>query len=401
MWTPLPRATSAAMRLSRRSTRLFKALLPIPIAAGIATLLLLAGCGGAVPDPREQDLAAATTVRVHYPAAAMWLRGDHGSLSWSQGAAMSAGGADTFVWTTRALKSRTQFKPLLDDSVWSRGPNFAVDPGGTVDVWPRFGSDSGRVERIDDWWSPSLQDHRPVWIYYPPSYDEQTAERFPVVYMHDGQNLFDPAYSFAGVTWNVQGAMDQGAADGSVREAIVVGIGNTDDRIWEYTPTDGGYGGGGAGPYLDFVVGELKPQMDQNLRTSTDRLDTAVIGSSLGGLVSACAGIWHPDVFGLVGAMSPSTWWDGTVIIGMVQGTAQSPIKPARVYVDSGDSGPQDGSAGDDWQNTAALAQAYRDVGWISVDHLIGHGDSHDESAWARRLPGALRFLLGPRPALP
>src|SRR5439155_285320 len=146
-----------------------------------------------------------------------------------------------------------------------------------------------------------------IWIYYPPSYDEQLRERFPVVYMHDGQNLFDPSYSFGGVTWQVQNAMDQGTADGSVREAIVIGIGNTGARIREYTPTEGGYGGG---------------------------------------------------------------------------------------------AGAQDGEPGDEWQNTAVLAQAYSDVGWIAVDHVIGHGDSHDESAWARRLPGALHFLLGPRGAL-
>src|SRR5207237_1355320 len=76
-----------------------------------------------------------------------------------------------------------------------------------------------------------------------------------------------------------------------------------------------------------------------HLRVSSDRLDTAIVGSSLGGLVSACAGVWRPDVFGLVGALSPSTWWDGTMIIGMVRGTASSPVKPARGYVDIGDAG--------------------------------------------------------------
>ena len=386
--------------MSRRSSNLFKALLPIPIVVGIAALLLLAGCGGAAGGSDAQDLSATTTIKVHAPQGAPALRGDHGGLSWFTDAAMKSAGGDLYVWSTRSIKAKTQFKPLVNGA-WSRGPNFAVSPGATVEVWPRFQGDSGRVERVDGWWSDKLQNSRPVWIYYPPSYDEQGSERFPVVYMHDGQNLFDPDYSFNGVTWDVQGAMDQGAADGSVREAIVVGIGNTSGRIWEYTPSDGGYGGGGAAQYLDFVVSELKPQIDQNLRTSADRLDTAIVGSSLGGLVSACAGIWHPDVFGLVGELSPSTWWDDTMIIGMVRGTASSPIKPARVYVDSGDSGPQDGSAGDDWQNTADLAQAYRDVGWITVDHLIGHGDTHTESAWARRLPGALRFLLGPRAALP
>lgn len=388
----------AQMHVSRRTARLAKTLLPIPIAVGLAALLLLSGCGAAATGAESQALGRAqtTTVRVHYPGSSMWLRGDHAGLSWSHGVELQQS-AGVFVWTTTALSARAQFKPLLDDATWSRGPNFAVDPGATVDVWPRFRSDSGYVARYDGWWSDTLQDSRPVWIYTPPSYDEQPDERFPIIYMHDGQNLFDPAASFAGVIWNVQGAMDQGAADGSVREAIVVGIGNDQNRIWEYTPTDGGYGGGGAGQYLDFVVNELKPQIDGSLRTSSDRLDTAIVGSSLGGLVSACAGLWHPDVFGLVGELSPSTWWDNTWVIGQLQATGPSPVKPARVYVDSGDSGPSN----DDEQNTAALAKAYQGVGWISVQHLVGHGDSHDETAWARRLPGALNFLLGPRAALP
>jgi predicted alpha/beta superfamily hydrolase len=101
--------------------------------------------------------------------------------------------------------------------------------------------------------------------------------------------------------------------------------------------------------------------------------------------------LWHADVFGLVGEMSPSTWWDDAALLGAVRGSGAA--KPARVYVDSGDAGP----SADDWQNTAALAQAYVDLGGIQVQHVVGHGDTHTESAWARRLPGALRFLLGPR----
>ena len=397
MGRPPPRCyLRSAMHISPRSSRLIQALIPIPIAVGLAALLLLAGCGGVAPAADTQALALTTTVRVH-AGGPVTLRGDQGGLSWSRGVALTQGAGGVFTWTSRALQSRTQFKPLLGDRAWSRGPNFAVNPGETVEIWPRFNGDQGRVERIDGWWSSTLRNGRPVWIYYPPSYDEQSAERFPVVYMHDGQNLFDPAYSFTGVTWRVQEALDQGAADGSVREAIVVGIGNTAGRIREYTPSDGGHGGGGAGDYLDFVVNELKPQLDLHLRTSPDRLDTAIVGSSLGGLVSACAGVWHPGTFGLVGALSPSTWWDNTLVIGLVRGTAQSPVKPARVYLDSGDAG----ASNDDAADTASLAQAYREVGWISVEHLVAHGDAHEEAAWARRLPGALRFLLGPRAALP
>jgi len=278
-----------------------------------------------------------------------------------------------------------------------------LEAGDTVDVYPWFQSQSGSVVRFDNWWSNDLQNSRPIWVYTPPSYAEQTGEQYPVIYMHDGQNLFDPNYAFGGTTWQVAQSMDQGALDGSIREAIVVGIGNTDNRIWEYTPNDSltGYTGGGAATYLSFMTDELMPQINQGYRTSTDRLDTAIVGSSLGGIVSACAGLWRPDVFGLVGVMSPSTWWHDDWIIGAVQGTASAPVKPARVYVDSGDSGDDgDGDPGateDDATLTTQLFQAYQGVGYIDAEHVIGQGDTHTESAWARRFPGGMQFLLGGR----
>ncbi|MBS2021750.1 MAG: alpha/beta hydrolase [Deltaproteobacteria bacterium] len=378
-----------------------------PVLAGLLLAVTLSACGGTAmnsgPDAGDgaddsQELSnPTTTLKVHYPSGSapqgLAVRGSAAKLNWSAGKAMTAQGADTFVFTTRSLKSGTlEWKPLLGDQAWSKGPNYTVQAGGTSEVWPHFVSDSGTVERVDNWWSNGLQDSRPLWIYKPPSYAEQTGERFPVVYMHDGQNLFDPAYSFAGVTWQVAEAMNAGVANGTIREAIVIGVGNTSDRIWEYTPSDGGYGGGGAQQYLSFLIDELKPQIDQNLRTLTDRGNTVMIGSSLGGLMSGCTGVWRPDVFGVVGLMSPSTWWDNTLLISMVQNNAAAQVKPVRVYVDSGNAG----NSNDDVDNTTKLAGVYAAQG-IPTQHVIGNGDTHTESSWARRLPGALRFLLGAR----
>src|SRR3954468_17126210 len=123
------------MRLSRRTRRLAKALLPIPIAAAVAALLLLSGCGGATLAGDSSDLSGALTViRVHHAAPSMALRGDQGKLSWASGTSMTFGGGDVWSWSTRALKSRTEFKPLIGDSAWSRGPNYVVTPGQTLDV---------------------------------------------------------------------------------------------------------------------------------------------------------------------------------------------------------------------------------------------------------------------------
>jgi predicted alpha/beta superfamily hydrolase len=391
---------SVALPGPRRSTLMARSLLPIPLFLLLSAALLLLDCGGQGLAETQADLTATTTVRVHYPAGShtVALRGDAAKLTWARGVPLAAAGGDTWVFTTRALarNTRLDFKPLLDDQTWSKGPNYAVSAGATVDVWPRFTHDQGTVTRIDQWWSNGLANTRPIWVYTPPSYAEQPAERFPVVYMHDGQNLFEAAWSFGGVTWQVAPALDAGAADGTIREAIVIGIGNTANRMWEYTASsDPDYSGGGARDYLTFVAVELKGQIDRLYRTSPGRLDTGVVGSSLGGLASAYAGLWRADTFGLVGALSPSTWWNNEELVSMVAAAGSNPMQPARVYVDSGDSGP----SSDDVTQTAALAAGYRKLPGVQVQYVVGHGDTHTESSWARRLPGALRFLLGARQA--
>jgi predicted alpha/beta superfamily hydrolase len=121
------------------------------------------------------------------------------------------------------------------------------------------------------------------------------------------------------------------------------------------------------------------------------------VGSSLGGLRSAYAGTPQADAFGLIGAFSPSTWWDSTVLLTKVAQSPASP-RPLRVYVDSGDSGP----SSDDKDNTARLAQAYRVLGYAeptTLKYVVQPGATHSEVYWAQRLPAALSFLLGPRSA--
>jgi predicted alpha/beta superfamily hydrolase len=236
-----------------------------------------------------------------------------------------------------------------------------------------------------------------VWVYLPPTYVENTTARFGVLYMHDAQNLFSPALAFGGNEWKVDETMDAASEDGTIRETIVVGVENTAARMDELTPTaDPTYGGGKADQYLSMLIDEIKPTIDKDLRTLPAREQTGIMGSSLGGLVSSYAGVQRADVFGLVGAMSPSTWWDGTVLLADVATTPTRPSKPVRVYVDSGDSG----ASNDDVTNTNELAARYRTVGYVDnkdLLHVVQVGGQHNEIYWAQRLPAALAFLLGPR----
>jgi len=248
----------------------------------------------------------------------------------------------------------------------------------------------GRIERIDGWRSQVLGNSRSIFVYLPESYDAAAAQgrRYPVVYAQDGQNLFDRNAFFGG--WQADAALDSGIAGGRIAPLILVGTANTPDRIGEYTPTpDPRYGGGRADRYLDFIERELKPWVDGRYRTLADARNTGILGSSLGGLVSFHAGWTRPHVFGNVGAMSPSLWWDGERLLRQVQ--AFGGTRPAaRFFVDSG--GSADGADACARLRDALAALGYR----FDADlfHWVEWGHQHNEIAWRERLPRVLASLF-------
>jgi predicted alpha/beta superfamily hydrolase len=364
--------------------------------------------------------ASTTTLRIHYPAGnSIAVRGSGGGLNWNAGMATLAAG-NVYTATLTGLTSPIEWKPLLTDTTWARGPNYRASPGATVDIWPHFTTIQGQVVTlVATFHSTLLNNDRPIYAYLPPSYDENPGATYPVVYMHDGQNLWasHPEWAAFG-TWNVDSAFDFAAEHGTCAvapdtmctgdgdcssghcqtfpEAIVIGVANDAQRIYEYTPTTdpGTPGGGGADLYLRMLVEELKPQVDMMLRTRTDVASTTLSGSSLGGLVSAYGGLTKPTVFGRVAAFSPSSWWNNGVLITDIMGTMAAPNRPLIVYVDSGS-----GSA-DDEVDTDALAAAYLGLGYTEgtdFHHVVQDGGMHNESYWAQRFPGAMQFVLGVR----
>lgn len=152
-----------------------------------------------------------------------------------------------------------------------------------------------------------------VWLYLPPNY-ESSSERYPVIYMHDAQNLFDNTTSFVG-EWGVDETLND-LYKNTGKGFIVIGIENGGEkRIEEYTPwKNEKYGGGKGAIYIKFIAKKLKPFIDQNYRTKHVANQTAIIGSSLGGLISFYGGLEYPDVFGKVGALSTSFWFSNKVI---------------------------------------------------------------------------------------
>ncbi|MEA3408772.1 MAG: alpha/beta hydrolase-fold protein [Candidatus Eisenbacteria bacterium] len=262
----------------------------------------------------------------------------------------------------------------------------------------------GDVRHHEDFPSTVLGNARSVLVYLPPGYEESEERRYPVLYMHDGQNLFDAATSFIGVEWGVDETMERMIGDGLVEPLIVVGISNTDDREFEYTPAqDPGRGkGGGASSYADFIVDELKPYIDATYRTRSEREYTGIMGSSLGGIASLYIAWTHPDVFSRVGAMSTSYWWSNSQILRMLEET--SPPPGVKVWLDMGTAEDESDRNGDDVPD---VIEQHRHARNILMDkgltiprrlrYIEDEGAVHNERAWAARFPRAVEFLFPAR----
>ena len=236
--------------------------------------------------------------------------------------------------------------------------------------------------------SPQLQNYRDVLVALPPSYGEGH-HRYPVVYMHDGQNLFDPATSYAG-DWNLLVTLADLAGEGI--EAIVVGIANKGSfRRYEYSPfRDPEHGGGDGDRYLAFMTDTVRPQVDRDFRTLTGPGSTVVAGSSMGGLISLYALYRRPDVFGGAAAFSPSAWFAEDALIKLA---AAEPPPAGRLYLDVGTA------------ESPVLVDSVRQLRDTLVEaglsegeqfhYLEDEGADHHEAHWGRRFRDALPFLLG------
>jgi predicted alpha/beta superfamily hydrolase len=239
-----------------------------------------------------------------------------------------------------------------------------------------------------------LPDDRDVIVYLPPQYDEHSERTYPVLYMHDGQNLFDPATSFAGRTWQVREHADAAIEAGELEPLVIVGIYNTGERrLAEYTHEyDRQRGGGEAANYGRLITEELMPWVAQHYRVKTDRASTALGGSSLGGLVTLYLGLRHAPYFGRLGVMSPSVWWHHKSILGYLNERAPEIWERPRLWLDVGE---QEGRR--TVKDVELLAGRLKANGWKPGDtlHVEKFADGrHDEDSWAARVRPMLRFLF-------
>lgn len=227
-----------------------------------------------------------------------------------------------------------------------------------------------------------LQGAKKIWIYLPKNY-KTTTKKYPVLYMHDAQNLFDAKTSFVG-EWNVDETLDSLNA-----QVIVIGIEHGNDkRIDELTPyKNEKYGGGRADAYLDFIVHTLKPQIDTKYRTKTNAQNTIIMGSSLGGLVSFYAILKYPKVFGKAGVFSPSFWFSSE-IYSLAE--KQEKIKE-KIYFLCGDD--EDKEMVPDMEKMVGIVSGKHPKSKDLNKKVIVKGGKHNEKLWRENFAKAYLWL--------
>jgi predicted alpha/beta superfamily hydrolase len=254
-------------------------------------------------------------------------------------------------------------------------------------------SPAGELRCHADFPSRWLGNRRRLTVYLPPGYALASGRRYPVLYLHDGQNLFDPASAAFGVAWDAHRTAERLIRAGRILPVILVGIDNTPARTDEYTTDrDPGEQAGGRGLlYARFLAEEVKPFIDDCYRTLSGRESTGVAGSSLGALISLAVVRAHGDLFGLCAALSPSLWWCRGRLLREVAAERAAWLRRVRLWIDVGTC---EGGV----RRTRILVRQLESAGLRPGEHFLYEevaGGEHNESAWAARFDRVLLYLFG------
>lgn len=226
---------------------------------------------------------------------------------------------------------------------------------------------------------------RDIIVWLPPSYDSKISKRYPVLYMHDGQNIFDPQTSSFGIDWQVDETADSLIKENIIDEPIIVGIYNTYLRSSEYSNSENGNN------YLKFITLELKPFIDSTYRTLPDNKNTGVAGSSMGGLISFILAWEYPEIFSNAACLSPAFKVFDIDYIKIVK-QYSSEDKNIKLYIDNGGVGlEQELQPGIDEMLEVLKAKGYNEENLLWIKDTEAE---HNESAWAKRVPIFLKYFF-------
>ncbi len=400
-------------------------------------LLLVAACAGAIPAAAAAQQAAppapagppGLTIRLTVPAstppgAGIYVAGTFNN--WNPAAAdyrLAERGGEWVIALPETIRGPVEFKFTLgswetveqsasggdvSNRTFTIPAAGAVTYSGTVAAWrsgpaaPRPHTARATVSILDTAFQmPQLGRSRRVWLYLPPDY-ASSGRRYPVLYLHDGQNVFDAATSYAG-EWGVDETLDSLHALGDPGVIVVAVDNGGTHRMDEYQPfpsATGRFGGGEGAKYVDFLVETLKPYVDAHYRTRRDRVNTGIGGSSLGGLISFYAALKYPDVFGRILVFS-SPFFLNPQLSGLARAYRPRP-DATRFYFATG----LNEGVGQIGLPDRAMVRSLRDA----VDTLAAAGADtavdvravvpadgvHAEWFWRREFPAAYRFLFAP-----
>ncbi len=267
---------------------------------------------------------------------------------------------------------------------------FTIKKDTTITIRPANWNDlfnnsiTGTVKYYHNFEDHNLKYTRDVMVWLPPSYYKSPNKRYPVLYAHDGQNVFAPGSVYNG-EWRMDETADSLMRKGKIQEFIIVAIDNTKDRWVEYSGTPEGMA------YINFIAHNLKPFIDANYRTKPDKNNTAAIGSSMGGLISFYMVWLHPDIFGKAACLSSGFAYDDGHIVETVAASSKK-IPGTRLYLDCGDQELDKYFLTDNNRMKALLDKKHPEV---KVMYRVFTGAAHNEFAWAKRLAIPLTFLFG------
>jgi predicted alpha/beta superfamily hydrolase len=368
---------------------------------GVISMMLLSTCNGS---------EAKITIRVIMPSVTppnsqFFISGNHPKVGdWNPGIIKLVKQSDSFWEITLDMPKKFNFEFKITRGSWATQaiytageipPNnsFFVNEDTIVTLTPSSWQDLnfkfsggivGTVKYHKELKGDGLNYSRDLIVWLPPSYDKDTTIRYPVLYMHDGQNVFDPATSFIGYDWHVDEVADSLIRAGKIKEMIVVGVYNTPDRGDEYGDTKLGRA------YMKFLIEKVKPLIDITYRTLRDRANTSTMGSSMGGLISFLL-VWNYDsVFSQAGCLSPVFRDNLTRTVENYKGVD----KRVRLYIDNGGVGLEKELA----PGCDNMLKSLHSIGFSEGNNLEWFLDAnaeHNERAWSNRVWRPLTFMFG------
>lgn len=308
---------------------------------------------------------------------------------------VTLGGWDT-VQKDSEFKDVSNFQIFEDQLVDGKTYQFIVD---NFNGFQEGGSDHTRVgnfQFLHKFPSEILGRNREILVYLPPDYLSSSKD-FPLLIMHDGNNLFDAQTAFLGNEWKVDEVMESLHQENRIEGVIIAGVYNSINRMKEYTPVkDPEYGGGQGKLYLDFLTKELIPSLHKKFRIKRGPQNTGIMGSSLGGLISLYAGFEYSKYFGLVGAISPSLWWSDRYMETFIKAKKKTNIK---LWLDMGtQEGLDETGISKPLKDARSMNQLLQSLGFtnsMKYQYFEHRGGTHSEKSWSQRLYKPITFFFG------